>query len=341
MPKGIVRDTGGYATALRWATKNVFDLHRGDTFFCTSDIGWTLGQSFIIYGPLLSGLTTILFEGKPVGTPDASTFWRVCHQHHAAAIFTSPTALRAIKREDPEGHLIKKYGIGPESGLRALFLAGERADPDTVQWAQRLLRVPVIDNCWQTESGAPVTCNSVGQHLFSVKPGSSTYPTCGHDLQVLDDHGQVITEPNVEGHLALRLPLPPSHLMTLWRNEERFVKGYMERFPGFYSMEDGGFKDADGYVHVLGRTDDIINCAGHRLSSGQLEQALTRHSAVAEAAVVGAKDQLKGQVPVSYFIYCIRIIITHRSSIIGIARVVNLLLICSPACCLFLLLLLL
>jgi propionyl-CoA synthetase len=292
-PKGVVRDNGGHAVALKWSLRHVYGMQPGDVFWAASDIGWVVGHSYIVYAPLLLGCTSILYEGKPVGTPDASAYWRVVEQHRVNALFTAPTALRAIKREDPEASLPRAFDL---STLRALFLAGERADPDTVGWAERALGVPVVDHWWQTETGWPIVANCLGLAPQPVKRGSPTRPVPGYDVRVLDDEGRELPRGQI-GHLVLRLPLPPGCLRTLWENDAGFESAYLARFPGYYATADAGKIDADGYVWVLSRTDDIINVAGHRLSTGAIEEVLAGHPDVAECAVVGARDALKGQVP--------------------------------------------
>ncbi|MEB2345386.1 MAG: AMP-binding protein [Deltaproteobacteria bacterium] len=292
-PKGVVRDHGGHAVALAWSLRHVYGMRPGETFWAASDVGWVVGHSYIVYAPLLLGCTTILFEGKPVGTPDAGAFWRVAAQHGVDTLFAAPTAIRAIKREDPEGARVDRVAL---PRLRALFLAGERADPDTVEWAGRILGVPVIDHWWQTETGWPVAANCLGLAPLPVKPGSPTKPVPGFDVRVLDDAGAELP-PGAAGHIALRLPLPPGCLPTLWNDDDGFVRSYLERFPGHYATGDGGYFDADGYLWVMGRTDDVINVAGHRLSTGAMEEVLARHPDVAECAVIGVADALKGQLP--------------------------------------------
>jgi len=293
MPKGVMRDNGGHAVALKWSMKNIYNIKPGDVYWAASDVGWVVGHSYIVYGPLLQGCTTIIYEGKPVGTPDAGAFWRVIAQHGVKVLFTAPTAFRAIKKEDPQGLLVKHYDL---SGFQALFLAGERLDPDTYHWADRLLGVPVIDHWWQTETGWAIVANPMGVEAFPVKPGSPTRPVPGYDVRVLDNSGQELPLGH-EGHIVVRLPLPPGTLATLWRNEERFVKSYLTSFPGYYETSDGGFIDGDGYVFVMGRMDDVINIAGHRLSTGAMEEIIATHQDVAECAVIGVDDQLKGQLP--------------------------------------------
>ncbi|MFK5583683.1 propionyl-CoA synthetase [Serinicoccus sp. LYQ131] len=292
-PKGIVRDSGGYAVALRWSMTNLYDVHPGEAWFCGSDVGWVVGHSYIVYAPLLTGATTILYEGKPVGTPDAGAYWRVIEEHRAVAAFTAPTAIRAIKKQDPDATAVAEHDL---SHLRALFLAGERLDPDTWQWAGEHLGVPVVDNWWQTETGWPIATNPLGLARFEIRPGSPTLPVPGYDVRVLDERGQEVP-PGTEGALCLRLPLPPGTLPTLWEDDERYVSSYLSAFEGYYLSGDGGYLDEDGYVYVMGRTDDVLNVAGHRLSTGSLEEALAGHPAVAECAVIGVADELKGQVP--------------------------------------------
>ena len=297
-PKGIVRDNGGHAVGLVWSMANVYGLDPGDVFFTASDVGWVVGHSYIVYGPLLRGCTTILFEGKPVGTPDAGTYWRIIAEHGAAAMFTAPTAFRAIRREDPDGAFIRKYDL---SKFRTLFLAGERADPATVQWAEAQLKVPVIDHWWQTETGWAITANCIGLERLPVKHGSSTKPTPGNDLRVLDAAGQEM-KPGEIGTLCIKLPLPPGASPTLWQADERFRAAYLSQNPGYYHTADAGYIDEDGYVFVMTRTDDIINVAGHRLSTGAIEEVLAAHPEVAECAVIGIGDALKGQVPLGFLV---------------------------------------
>jgi propionyl-CoA synthetase len=292
-PKGVVRDNGGHAVALVWSMKNLYDVGPGEVFWAASDMGWVVGHSYIVYGPLLVGATTVIYEGKPVGTPDAGAFWRVVQDHCVKVLFTAPTAIRAIRREDPAGELVKAYDLTP---FKALYLAGERLDPDTYQWATSVLGVPVIDHWWQTETGWAICANCRGLEQLPMKPGSPTKPVPGFDLCVLDVNGQSL-DPPAEGTLALRLPLPPGSLLTLWQNDEAFINTYLAPFPGYYFTGDGGSIDEDGYVYVMGRVDDVINVAGHRLSTGRMEEVLAQHPDVAECAVVGAADDLKGQVP--------------------------------------------
>ncbi|MFC4589475.1 propionyl-CoA synthetase [Sphaerisporangium corydalis] len=292
-PKGVVRDNGGHAVALLWSMRNVFDVAPGEVFWAASDVGWVVGHSYIVYGPLLLGATSVLYEGKPVGTPDAGAFWRVIADHGVNTLFTAPTAFRAIKKEDPSASLLAKYDI---SSLRTLFLAGERLDPDTYHWATDKLGVPVVDNWWQTETGWPVAANLRGLAPMPIKPGSPTVPVPGYDVRVLDPDGRECA-PGEEGAICLRLPLPPGTLPTLWQDDERYVASYLSAYPGHYLTGDGGHVDEDGYLFVMGRTDDVINVAGHRLSTGSMEAVLAGHPAVAECAVIGVADELKGQVP--------------------------------------------
>lgn len=293
-PKGVVRDNGGHAVALRWSLENIYDTKPGEVYWAASDVGWVVGHSYIVYGPLLTGCTTILYEGKSVGTPDPGAFWRVISQHGVKTMFTAPTAFRAIKKEDPQGEYIKKYDL---SGFRYLFLAGERLDPDTYHWAHNLLQKPVIDHWWQTETGWPITANCMGIESFPIKPGSCTKPVPGYNVQIIDNMGRKLG-PKEEGLVVMQLPLPPGTLPSLWNADERFIESYMKIFPGYYFTSDGGYMDEDGYVHIMGRVDDVINIAGHRLSTGSMEEVVAQHEDVAECAVIGAHDTLKGQLPV-------------------------------------------
>ena len=292
-PKGIVRDNGGHAVALKWSMKNVYGVDAGDVYWAASDVGWVVGHSYIVYAPLLKGCTTVLYEGKPVGTPDPGAFWRVISQHRVSVLFTAPTAFRAIKKEDPAGEYVRKYDL---SRFRTLFLAGERCDPDTLLWAQDLLRVPVIDHWWQTETGWPIAANCMGIEPLPVKPGSPTRAVPGYDVRVLDDQGRDLPAGEM-GSITVKLPLPPGCLPTLWNNEEGYRKAYLEQYPGYYVTSDGGYCDEDGYLWIMGRIDDVINVAGHRLSTGAMEEVLAAHPAVAECAVLGVADALKGQLP--------------------------------------------
>ncbi len=292
-PKGIIRDTGGYATALKFAMKYIYGVNEGETFWAASDVGWVVGHSFIAYGPLLNRNTTILFEGKPIKTPDASTFWRVISEHNVKAMFTAPTAIRAIRKEDPNGHMLKRFDL---SCLKYQFLAGERCDVATLKWAEEKLNVPVIDHWWQTESGWPMISNMVGVGLQKIKPGSASLPVSGYDIQILNEEGEEV-QSSVEGYVTVKLPLPPGTLSNLWGNPERFKSGYLERFPGYYFSGDGGYKDEDGYVFITGRVDDVINVAGHRLSTAEMEEIVSSHKSVAECAVFGVHCELKGQKP--------------------------------------------
>ena len=293
IPKGIVRDNGGHLVALKWSMKNVYGIDPGEVFWAASDLGWAVGHSCIVYGPLAHGATTILYEGKPVGTPDPGAFWRVISQHHVSAFFTAPTAFRAIKREDYDGGYLRKYEL---KEFRTLFLAGERCDPDTLLWARKQLGVPVIDHWWQTETGWPMGANCTGLELLPIKPGSCGKAVPGYDIRVLDDEG-IEVEPAQIGNIAVKLPLPPGCLPSLWNNDESYVQSYLDAYPGYYKTADAGYKDEDGYLWIMGRTDDIINVAGHRLSTGALEEVLAGHADVAECAVIGVADELKGEVP--------------------------------------------
>jgi propionyl-CoA synthetase len=292
-PKGIVRDNGGHAVALAWSMPNVYDIAPGEVWWAASDVGWVVGHSYIVYAPLLVGATTVLYEGKPVGTPDAGGFWRVASQYGVKALFAAPTAFRAIKKEDPAGEHLGRFDL---SGLQTLFMAGERLDPETFRWATETVGVPVVDNWWQTETGWPIASNLRGLDPMPLKPGSPSVPVPGYDVQVLDEHGEQVG-PGQEGAICIRLPMPPGTLPTLWNDDHRYVGSYLSQFPGWYLTGDGGYKDDDGYVYVMGRTDDVINVAGHRLSTGSMEAVLASHPAVAECAVVGVQDPLKGQVP--------------------------------------------
>ncbi len=293
-PKGVVRPSGGHMVALVWTMKAIYDIEPGEAFWAASDVGWVVGHSYIVYAPLLAGCTTILFEGKPVGTPDAGVFWRVIAEHGVKALFTAPTAFRAIKRDDPKAELIGDYDL---SCLKTLFLAGERADPDTILWAQKALGVPVIDHWWQTETGWAIAANPMGLEPLPVKLGSPTVPMPGYDVQILDEGGQPVG-PDTLGAIAVKLPLPPGCLPTLWNADDRFRRSYLEAYPGYYATGDAGMMDEDGYLYIMARTDDVINVAGHRLSTGAMEEVLAAHPDVAECAVIGAADPLKGQQPV-------------------------------------------
>lgn len=295
-PKGVVRATGGHLVALNWSMKNVYNVGIGDVFWAASDVGWVVGHSYICYGPLIAGCTTIVFEGKPVGTPDAGTFWRVIAEHKVKSFFTAPTALRAIKRDDPQGKLIADYDL---KHLQALFLAGERADPDTINWAKAALNIPVIDHWWQTETGWAIAASPLGIEELPIKVGSPSVPMPGYDVQVLDEGGHPVAAGTL-GAIAVKLPLPPGTLPTLWNAEERFKKSYLTHFPGFYETGDAGYIDEDGYLYIMARTDDVINVAGHRLSTGAMEEVLAGHPDVAECAVIGVADTLKGQSPLGF-----------------------------------------
>lgn len=297
-PKGVVRDNGGHMVALKWTMKAVYNVDQGDVYWAASDVGWVVGHSYIVYGPLLRGCTTVLFEGKPVGTPDAGVFWRVISEHKIKALFTSPTAFRAIKREDPNAELVKNYDI---SNFETLFLAGERLDPDTLQWAEKHLGVPVIDHWWQTETGWAIAANCMGLHRFPVKKGSVTKAVPGWDVHVVDKDCNPL-KPGEIGAIVVKLPLPPGTLPTLWNNDDGFLSSYLKEFPSYYKTADAGFIDEDGYIFVMSRTDDIINVAAHRLSTGAMEEILADHPDVAECAVVGGDDKLKGQIPIGFLV---------------------------------------
>jgi propionyl-CoA synthetase len=292
-PKGIVRDNGGHAVAMAWSLPNVYDVHPGQVWWAASDVGWVVGHSYIVYAPLVTGATTVLYEGKPVGTPDAGAFWRVVAEYGVEALFTAPTAIRAVKKEDPDGKLLAGHDV---SSLRTLFLAGERLDPETYHWATDRLGVPVVDNWWQTETGWPIASNLRGLDPMPIKPGSPSVPVPGYDVRVLDEQAQP-TGPGQEGAICLRLPLPPGTLPTLWGDDERYVASYLSAYDGYYLSGDGGYLDEDGYLFVMGRTDDVINVAGHRLSTGSMEAVLASHEAFAECAVIGVADSLKGHLP--------------------------------------------
>ncbi len=297
-PKGVVRDNGGHMVALQWTMKNLYGVNPGEVFWAASDIGWVVGHSYIVYGPLLTGNTTIIFEGKPVGTPDAGTFWRVVSEHDVKALFTAPTAFRAIRRDDPDGEFVGKYDL---SGFRTLFLAGERADPETIKWAERMLQVPVIDHWWQTETGWPMACNPVGLGQLPVKYGSPSVAVPGYKIEVLDDEGHPVG-PDTLGNVVVKLPLPPGCLVSFWNADERFRASCLSEFPGYYKTADAGYMDRDGYLFIMARTDDIINCAGHRLSTGAMEEVCAMHPDVAECAVIGIADELKGQIPCGFLV---------------------------------------
>jgi propionyl-CoA synthetase len=297
-PKGVMRDNGGHAVALKWSMENIYNVKPGDVYWAASDVGWVVGHSYIVYAPLLYGCTTILYEGKPVGTPDPGAFWRVISQHGVKVIFTAPTAFRAIKKEDPEGTFIKKYDI---SCLKHLFLAGERLDPDTYYWASKLLNIPVIDHWWQTETGWAIAANCMGIEQLPVKAGSPTKPAPGYDVHILDENAREVAN-GKEGVIGIKLPLPPACLPTLWENDEGYVSSYLTEYPGYYATGDGGYKDADDYIYIMGRVDDVINVAGHRLSTGGMEEVVAKHKDVAECAVFGVNDALKGQVPIGFVV---------------------------------------
>jgi len=310
IPKGVVRDNGGHAVALAWTMKNVYGVEPGEVFWAASDVGWVVGHSYICYAPLLHGCTTILYEGKPVGTPDAGAFWRVIAEHGVKVMFTAPTAFRAIKRDDPKGEFIGKYDL-PGAGFRALFLAGERCDPDTLHWAMEKLHVPVVDHWWQTETGWPIVANCLGIEELPVKPGSPTRAVPGYDVRVLDESGQDVKAGDI-GSIVIRLPLPPGTLPTLWQNDARYIESYLSTYSGYYLTGDAGFKDEDGYLWIMSRIDDIINTAGHRLSTGAMEEVLAAHPDVAEAAVIGVADELKGELPVGLVVLKAGVEHTHE-----------------------------
>jgi propionyl-CoA synthetase len=292
-PKGVIRDNGGHAVALRWSMEHIYDTGPGEVYWAASDVGWVVGHSYIVYAPLLAGCTTVLYEGKPVGTPDAGAFWRVIAEHRVKTLFTAPTAFRAIKKEDPHGDLVRAHDL---SGFRYLFLAGERLDPETYRWAGGLLGIPVIDHWWQTETGWPIAADLMGLEPMPTKAGSPTVPVPGYDVRIVDAGGAEVA-PGETGEIVVRLPLPPGCLPSLWRDDQRFAGSYLSRHPGFCVTGDGGYRDSDGYLYVMGRIDDVINVAGHRLSTGEMEEVLASHPAVAECAVIGVNDELKGQIP--------------------------------------------
>ena len=294
-PKGIVRDTGGYAVALKFSMKYIYNVKEDETFWAASDMGWAVGHSYILYGPLLNRNTTIIFEGKPIKTPDASTFWRIISEHKVGTMFTAPTAIRAIKKEDPDGQFIKQYDL---SALKNQFLAGERCDNATLEWYQQHIPIPVIDHWWQTESGWPMIANSLGIEKMPVKSGSATKAVCGYDIRIFNEYGDEL-KANEEGLVVVKLPLPPGNMLGIWENEARFKAGYFSKFDGYYLSGDGGYKDEDGYIFITGRTDDVINVAGHRLSTAEMEEVVASHHSVAECAVIGIQDELKGQIPLA------------------------------------------
>jgi propionyl-CoA synthetase len=297
-PKGVVRDNGGHAVAINWTMKNLYNVAAGDVYWAASDVGWVVGHSYIVYGPLLSGCTTLMYEGKPVGTPDPGAFWRVINEHNVKVLFTAPTAFRAIKKEDPNGDYLNKYDL---SCMDALFLAGERCDPDTLFWARDKLKKPVVDHWWQTETGWGIAANPLGIEPMEVKPGSPTVAMPGYDVRILSEEGEEMADGEM-GNIVIKLPMPPSCLPTLWGNDKRFIDAYLAKYPGYYVTGDAGYKDRDGYLWIMSRTDDVINVAGHRLSTGQMEEVLAGHSDVAECAVIGVSDQLKGQMPLGLIV---------------------------------------
>jgi propionyl-CoA synthetase len=297
-PKGVVRDNGGHLVALNWTMKNIYNIDAGEVFWAASDVGWVVGHSYIVYAPLIHGCTTIVYEGKPVGTPDAGAFWRVIADYGVKALFTAPTAFRAIKREDPNAKLMGNYDL---SKFETLFLAGERTDPDTLEWAQNALKRPVIDHWWQTETGWAIAANCMGLEPLPVKPGSPTRPAPGWNVHILNENNEEIPRGDI-GAICVKLPLPPGALPTLWNNDQRYVNSYLTEFPGYYMTADAGYMDDDGYVYIMARTDDVINVAGHRLSTGGMEEVLSKHPDVAECAVVGVADSFKGQLPVGFLV---------------------------------------
>jgi propionyl-CoA synthetase len=319
VPKGVVRDNGGHLVALKWSMKNIYGVEPGEVFWAASDLGWAVGHSYIVYGPLFHGNTTVLYEGKPVGTPDPGAFWRVISQHDVKVLFTAPTAFRAIKRDDPAGDYMRRYDL---SRFRTLFLAGERCDPDTLLWAERQLNVPVIDHWWQTETGWPVGANCAGLGLLPVKPGSCTKAVPGYDVRVLGEGGQEAPSDQV-GNIVIKLPLPPGCLPTLWNNDAGFRESYLSAYPGYYQTADAGYKDQDGYLWIMSRTDDIINVAGHRLSTGALEEVLASHPNVAECAVVGAADELKGEIPLGLVVLKTGVVRPHDEIIAELVLMVR------------------
>jgi propionyl-CoA synthetase len=308
LPKGIVRDNGGHAVALKWSMDAIYDIRPGEVYWAASDIGWVVGHSYIVYAPLLHGCTTILYEGKPIGTPDAGAFWRVISEHGVSVMFTAPTAIRAIKRQDPSGERIRGYDL---SSFRTLFLAGERCDPDTLTWASQQLGRPVIDHWWQTESGWPMAANCLGLGALPIKPGSPTKPVPGYGISVLDENG-IPVKAGENGAICVRLPLPPGFAPTLWRGDERFVDAYLSHYGGHYLTGDAGYLDEDGYLYVMSRTDDVINTAGHRLSTGQMEEILASHQDIAECAVVGVADAYKGQIPIGFAVLKAGVLRSHE-----------------------------
>ncbi|MEC7973194.1 MAG: propionyl-CoA synthetase [Pseudomonadota bacterium] len=319
VPKGVVRPTAGHLVSLKWSMKNIYGVDPGEVYWAASDVGWVVGHSYIVYAPLFHGCTTVLYEGKPVGTPDAGAFWRVISEHQVACMFTAPTAIRAIKKEDPDGKLIREFKL---DCLKSQFLAGERCDPDTLEWTEKMLKVPVVDHWWQTETGWPIASNCLGIELLDIKPGSPTCAVPGWKIDVLDESCKPVP-PGEIGAISLKLPLPPGSLPTLWQNDKRFVDSYLTKYPGYYETGDAGIIDQDGYLHVLSRTDDIINVAGHRLSTGGMEQVLAEHQDVAECAVLGVSDQLKGQVPLGLLVLKDGVNTEHKQIIEDVIRMVR------------------
>jgi propionyl-CoA synthetase len=318
-PKGVVRDNGGHLVALKWTMKNIYNADPGDVFWAASDVGWVVGHSYIVYAPLINGNKTIVYEGKPVGTPDAGAFWRVIAEHKVKVLFTAPTAFRAIKREDPDAQLMKQYDL---ASLQALYLAGERTDPDTLEWAEQALARSVIDHWWQTETGWAIAANCMGLEPLPVKPGSPTKPVPGWDVQVLDENGDEVPRGNI-GAICVKLPLPPGVLPTLYNNDQRYLNSYLNEFPGFYATADAGYMDEDDYVYIMARTDDVINVAGHRLSTGGMEEVLARHPDVAECAVVGVADSFKGQLPVGFLVLNMGVTRSHDEIVKEVVQMIR------------------
>ncbi len=319
-PKGVVRDNGGHAVALKWSMKYIYNVEPGDVYWAASDVGWVVGHSYIVYAPLLHGCTTVMFEGKPVGTPDAGAFWRMIAEYKIKVLFTAPTAFRAIKKEDPNADLLKQYDM---SSMTALFLAGERTDPDTLKWAQDILGVPVIDHWWQTETGWAIASNCLGLHPYPVKPGSPTKPAPGWYVEVLDEETHKPVEAGTIGAICVKLPMPPSSLMTLWNADDRFLDAYMNEYPGYYKTSDAGVYDEDGYISIMARTDDIINVAGHRLSTGGMEEVLASHPDVAECAVIGVADPMKGQLPLGFLVLKSGVTRTEEDIVADVVKLVR------------------
>jgi propionyl-CoA synthetase len=319
LPKGVVRDNGGHAVALKWSMKNIYNISPGEVFWAASDVGWVVGHSYIVYAPLLNGCTSIFYEGKPVGTPDPGAFWRIISEYNVNALFTAPTAFRAIKKEDPNGEYFKKYKI---PNFKTLFLAGERLDPDTYHWASSLLGVPVVDHWWQTETGWSIVANCMGLEEFPIKPGSPTKCVPGYKVEIIDADGKILPA-GTEGLVALCLPLPPGTLPTLWQNDDKYRESYLDMYPGYYFTGDGGYIDSDGYVYIMGRVDDVINVAGHRLSTGAMEEIISTHPDVAECAVIGAADDFKGQLPLGFVVLKQGVTKSEKEIVDGLVKMVR------------------